>query len=184
MSLDNRLIEKIFQTMEDRYGTLWAARYGAMPRERVKRTWAEDLADVTPAELADGLRRCRDVKFPPTLPEFRELCRISNDHEAAYWHAVTQMANRDRGVDQWASPAVFWAAVRMWPELRSQPYAAIKRRWAATLDSVAAEIQAGTLQASIPPRREPLPAPVVVPMTRDAAKARLAELRRQCAARS
>lgn len=180
--LGNRLIEKLFQKMEDRYGSLWVSRYGSLPRERVKRTWAEDLADMTHNELALGMNRCRDLKWPPTLPEFRELCRPAVDHEGAYWHAVTQMSNRERGTaEAWDSPVIYWAAVRIWPELKTLPYPAVKRRWQLTLDAVLAEMQAGSLPAEIPPRRAELPAPGRATLSRAEALARLATLRSQCA---
>jgi hypothetical protein len=33
--------------MEDRYGDLWAQRFGGVPKDRLMRTWAEDLADLS-----------------------------------------------------------------------------------------------------------------------------------------
>lgn len=74
-ALPDAWVEKLFQLMEDRYGSLWADRYGAFPRDRVKRTWGSDLADMSRDELARGAEACRDRRYPPTLPEFRALCR-------------------------------------------------------------------------------------------------------------
>lgn len=76
-------------------------------------TWAEDLADLSREELARGVSACRDQKFPPTLPEFRALCRPPIDYQAALIEAVEQMARRDTGCDQWSHPAIYWAAVKI-----------------------------------------------------------------------
>ena len=53
-ALPDAWIERLFQRMEDRYGDLWANRYGAFPRDRVKRSWGEDLADLSPDEIVRG----------------------------------------------------------------------------------------------------------------------------------
>ena len=42
-SLPDGWVEKLFQKFEDFYGAKWAAAYGSFPRDRVKRTWAEEL---------------------------------------------------------------------------------------------------------------------------------------------
>jgi len=48
-------------------------------------TWASALRDVTGQQLADGLRACLDRQdtWPPTLPEFKQLCdgKISEINE-------------------------------------------------------------------------------------------------------
>lgn len=70
-------IEKLFQRFEDFYGSKWAAQYGDFPRERVKRTWAEELAGFRdmPKAFAAALQAQKANMFPPTLPEFLALCR-------------------------------------------------------------------------------------------------------------
>lgn len=176
-ALPDAWIERIFQRMEDRYGALWADRYGAFPRERVKRSWAEDLADLTRDELARGVSACRDRKFPPTLPEFRELCRPALDYERAFLEAVEQMRRRETGADTWSTPAVFWAAVKLGGDLRAHPYAAIKGRWQAALDGAIEGIRTGKLPGDVPQRREALPAPGQCSVPPEVAKQRLAGIR-------
>lgn len=72
-------IEKLFQKFEDFYGAKWAAQYGDFPRDRVKRTWAEDLAGFAdmPGSIAGAIAAQKSSPFPPTLPEFLGLCRDS-----------------------------------------------------------------------------------------------------------
>lgn len=82
-------IEKLFQKFEDFYGSKWAAQYGDFPRERVKRTWAEELggfADI-PGAIAKAIEAQKSSPFAPTLPEFLALCqeaakRIGSDRKA------------------------------------------------------------------------------------------------------
>lgn len=76
-SLPDSWIEKLFQKFEDFYGSKWADQFGAFPRERVKATWAEELAGF--AAIPDAIKAALDAQkasmFPPTLPEFLQLCR-------------------------------------------------------------------------------------------------------------
>ncbi len=66
------------------YGHRWLSSYGPTDADD---TWLRGLADLTPAELAIGLRACvqfartnalaGDVDWPPTLGEFRHRCHSS-----------------------------------------------------------------------------------------------------------
>lgn len=160
-------IERLFQRMEDRYGDLWSSRYGAFPRERVKRSWAEDLADLSPDEVVRGVDACRCAKFPPTLPEFRALCRPPIDFEAAFVEAVQQMAARDSGGDRWSSPAIFWSAVTIGAfDLRNCSWQTIEKRWRKVLQ---AELDKGEWQP-VPARAIALPEPKPSARDRDAAE--------------
>lgn len=76
-SLPDPWIEKLFQKFEDWYGAKWANQYGAFPRERVKRSWAEELGgfDHVGEVIAKALNAQKGNQFPPTLPEFMAICR-------------------------------------------------------------------------------------------------------------
>lgn len=176
-ALSDAWIERIFQRMEDRYGSFWVDRYGAFPRSRVMRTWAEDLADMTRDEISRGVSACRDSKFPPTLPEFRQLCRPSLDYERAFIEAVEQMRLRKTGDDAWSNPAVYWATAKIGRDLAAHPYQAIKGRWTAAIDEAIEDIRTGKLPASVPRFREALPSPGQCRVTPEVAKRRLAEIR-------
>lgn len=174
-------MERLFQRMEDRYGSLWADRYGAFPRARVMQTWAEDLGDLTREELVRGVDACRTRKFPPTLPEFRELCRPEMSADDAFDEAVEQMRLRADGLDNWTSPAVFWAAVGMGSDLMAYPYVAIKARWARELDKAQRGLESGRLPHEVPQRMSALPAPGTETVTAEDAKRRSAELKSRIA---
>lgn len=135
-ALPDAWIEKLFNLMEDRYGSLWADRYGAFPRDRVKRTWGSDLADMSRDELARGAEACRDRRYPPTLPEFRALCRKEMDFESAFCEAIEQLRQREHGNDKWSHPAIYWAAVSIGSfDMRNATWGGIKARWTATLQA-------------------------------------------------
>lgn len=166
-ALPESWMDRLFERMEDRYGDLWASRYGAFPRTRVMRTWAEDLADLSRDELARGVEACRSAKFPPNLPEFRALCRPPVDFEAAFVEASDQMIRRETGSDRWSSPAIFWAAVTIGSfDIRNSAWAVIEKRWRKVLQ---AELDKGEWQP-IPERVIALPAPPVTRETREAAE--------------
>jgi hypothetical protein len=117
-------IEKLFQRFEDYYGAKWAAQYGSFPRERVKRTWAEELAGFAakPECITSALSAQKSSPFPPTLPEFLGLCRealrrIGDDVKPMLTHKVDHarqaefaaklkglVSNLNRGSDP-----IFWA---------------------------------------------------------------------------
>jgi len=172
-------VERIFQVMEDRYGTLWADRYGAFPRARVMQTWARDLADMTRDELARGLAACRNLRYPPTLPEFRSLCRPPVSYERAYVEAVEQMQVRlHGGKDTWSSAAIFWAATKIGNDLFAHPYPTLEARWQAALDRAMEMVRAGKLPDKVPERRPELPAPGQCLATAEVARENLQKLRR------
>ena len=178
-ALPDAWIERLFQRMEDRYGSMWADRYGSFPRARVMATWAEDLGDMTREELVRGVDACRSRKFPPTLPEFRELCRPPLDAEDAYYEAIEQMRRRQDGLDAWSSPVVFWAAVSMGSDLSTSSYPAIRSRWQRALEQSRKGIETGQLSNIVPQRMGGLPAPGAQTVTAEDAQRRAAELKRR-----
>lgn len=70
--------------MQDIYGHKWISAFG---ESDIDGTWSIALGDLTPEELGRGLRACveRDDPWPPSLPEFRRLCRPpKRENEAMY----------------------------------------------------------------------------------------------------
>lgn len=79
-------IARLWQRMAAIYGHKWVSSYGADDSDD---TWLRGLGDIAPQEVADGLSACieRADPWPPTLPEFRALCREPPDcrpHAAMY----------------------------------------------------------------------------------------------------
>lgn len=85
------------------YGHKWASSYG----EEVSETWVRGLADLSGAELAQGLRGCLarseatirsgETDWPPTLGEFRILARPSKpaEHEIFVSLPKSQISKED-----------------------------------------------------------------------------------------
>ena len=167
-------IAKLFDRFEAFYGDLWVTRYGGSDLAKVRRIWGEELADLSGAEIAAGVKACRGAKFPPTLPEFRLLCRPPIDFEQAHAEAVEQMRRREDGRDRWSHPAVFWAAVTIGAfDLRNGSWKSLEARWRKVLQ---AELDKGEWQP-IPPRAVALPAPPESKATREAVEAKISSLR-------
>ncbi|WP_283148995.1 hypothetical protein [Silvimonas soli] len=132
-------IERLFQRMHGQYGNVWLDKWrvgeaGANGQdlgvENAKRTWAEDLADMQGTEIAVGIATCKNLKFPPSLPEFRNLCRQEDDIEALFHKAVGEMGKRrKRQQESWPSNRLFWAAQRIGNDLLIYPYRDLAGRW-------------------------------------------------------
>lgn len=149
-------ISRVFARFAAYYGARFHDMWGGTDLDVVKQVWADDLADLSPDEITRGVVAAKSAKFPPTLPEFRELCRPALNPECAFAEAVQQMALRDQGRDQWSHPAIYWAASTVGSfDLRNAAWATIKVRWSRVLQ---AELAKGEWQP-VPPRFEALPAP-------------------------
>jgi len=169
-------IERMFAKFEDRWGTLWQQRYAGIPIARVMKTWSEELADLTPEQIANGVNASRDLKYPPTLGEFRDLClKVPFDPEEAYQEAVNQMYIRHSGgKDKWSHPAIFWAAVKIgYFDLRNSTWSSIKDRWSRLLEE---EFAKGSWE-EIPAARVALPSPGQTFACPDEVKRKIEELR-------
>lgn len=100
----------------------------------VKETWANHLAGFTKRELARGLAAVSERKFPPTLPEFKLLCRPALDPEVAWYEAEHCLRQREEGLmGDWTHPAVWRAGRVLAAEIRAGEYAKNRVRWAVLL---------------------------------------------------
>lgn len=171
-ALPEEWIERIFQRMENFYLSLWKDRFGEIPRERVKRAWAEELAGYSATEIKRGLDVCRTMKFPPTLPEFMNACRPVVDARTEWAEACEQMRIRleGRGADTWSRPQVYWAAVAIgWYDLNGTAWEKIQSRWNAAIGKARPD--------QIPEYHAALPAPGKQSVTREEVADRMGELR-------
>ena len=66
-------VRLLWERMAKIYGHKWVGSFGAADDG----TWLSGLRDVTPSQIGIGLERCRtrSEPWPPTLPEFRALCK-------------------------------------------------------------------------------------------------------------
>lgn len=70
-------ISKIFDHMSGLYGSKFADLWRGTDPETVKHTWAAKLSGFKdmPKAIKEALDALDSKPFPPTLPEFLELCR-------------------------------------------------------------------------------------------------------------
>lgn len=63
----------LWRRMTELYGHKFTSAYGDEPND----TWARALSHATGRQIANGLQACfkREDNWPPTLPEFVEMCR-------------------------------------------------------------------------------------------------------------
>ncbi len=67
------LMAKLWERMIEMYGHKFTSSYGEVPSE----TWSRALSGATSHDLAEGVKACfkREDSWPPSLPEFVEMCR-------------------------------------------------------------------------------------------------------------
>lgn len=124
-------VKALFAKLSARYGTLFADRYAGVPQDILLAEWGAELAGFSGEDIRRGLDGCRDLRFPPTLPEFITLCRPPIEPHTAFMEAMRNMHARDLGKNpEWSHPAVYWAAVEVTHyDMRQSSYSAIKARW-------------------------------------------------------
>lgn len=161
-------IERLFARFSAMYGRKFADLWADCNLRDVKATWAEDLAGFTGEEIKRGVDACKTRTFPPTLPEFIQLCRPAVDYESLYVSAAMAVSS---GI--WNNKLEYWATQSVGAfEVRNEPYAKMKSRWNKAIE----ELKADGELPDIPERKEALPAPGRTSISKEEAKKRAAEL--------
>jgi hypothetical protein len=71
-----KAIDRLFLRMASLYGKHWIDMWADIPMDAVKEEWQGGLYGFSLLEIGDAINHCAENnKFPPTLPEFRDLCR-------------------------------------------------------------------------------------------------------------
>lgn len=148
-------MDRLFNRLDGMYPSLWTKNFASVTNiENWREAWAEAFSEesITFDEVMNGIRACRKShQFPPTLPEFLQLCRAPIDYDKAFFEAVIQMGIRRRptvkcidgviiqcfGKDTWSNPAIYWAAIAMGRDL-DLIYRDVRSRWHYELDRVLA----------------------------------------------
>jgi hypothetical protein len=138
------------------YGKKFTDQWGGADPDKLIGHWAQQLGSYTTAELKRGFAALETKDWPPSLPEFKKLCRPPIDSASAYYEAIEGLQRRERGeVGTWSHPAIFWAAASMTYDLLNMTFAAMQKRWDAAL---IAQMEKGQWE-SIPKPMVALPAP-------------------------
>jgi hypothetical protein len=85
-----RVIDRFWLRMTQIYGHKWSSSFGESDTDN---TWAKGLADLTVDELKKGFIACvkSGEAWPPTLPEFRILCRPAQRVNEAMYRAPANL---------------------------------------------------------------------------------------------
>jgi len=120
----------MFHKMLLDYGKKFTDQWGGADTDELIAHWAREMATYTGAEIKRGLAAMESRDWPPTLPEFKKMCRAPLDALVAYYEAVAGVQARAAGAfGKWSHPAVYWAAMPLAFDLGSQTYSQIKPRW-------------------------------------------------------
>ncbi|MDR5790309.1 hypothetical protein P9281_27565 [Caballeronia sp. LP003] len=74
-AVPEHVIDKVFERMSAIYGQRFIDMWHNVDPATFRETWARGLKRVRPLDLKRGLAALLRTKYPPTLPEFLELCR-------------------------------------------------------------------------------------------------------------
>ena len=88
-------IEQLWERMGMIYGHRWTSGFG----EADDGTWLTALSDLPPAALANGVAKCikGGPHWPPTLPEFRDICLDIPSREQWIATAEERLTDWERG---------------------------------------------------------------------------------------
>ena len=93
LALPEPWVDGIFGRMSTFYGSLFSDRWRDTNLVEVKRVWAEELASFSdnPECFGLALKEMVSCKFPPTLPEFVEMCRTKYKRPQPVFVALTHV---------------------------------------------------------------------------------------------
>ena len=171
--LPDAWVDRLFSVLVSFYGARFADMWRGSDLNQVRAVWASELGGYSGEEIARGIAGCRARHWPPTLPEFLELCRPPLDPQSAYLEAVEQLVRRRDGHDRWSHPAIFWTAAHIGThEISVSNWGGMKERWT---NAFRKEFAKG-VWPEIPARREALPPPGKISVSPEEQKKRLAEI--------
>lgn len=172
-ALPEAWVERLFDRMLLEYGRKFTDQWGGADSDTLIAHWSRELAGYSGPELKRGVDALATRDWPPTLPEFKKLCRRPLDSTTAYYEAVAGVQARASGeYGRWSHPAVYWAAMPLAFDLGNQTYSQIKSRWEAALFE---QLDKGEW-SEIPQPMVALPAPGKTKTSREEATQRLREL--------
>lgn len=129
-------VQKLFATMQAFYGNKFTNQWQGQNLQVVMQIWQSKMSELTDLELRRGFKALEGREWPPSLPEFLNLCRPTPDPVAAYHEALAGLQARKRGeIGEWSHPAIYWAAVKIGLfDFENQPYGALEGRWKRELE--------------------------------------------------
>ena len=91
-TLNARLSSELCVRLAELYGHKWVSQYG----ETLPETWARGLSDMSGADIGNGLIQCLKSghEWPPSLPEFRAMCKPKRENAAMYREFPPMLENK------------------------------------------------------------------------------------------
>lgn len=167
------LIEKLFDQMLLSFGKRFVDQWSAADPSKLIDHWAEKLSGYTPREFKAGVATLDNLEWPPTVNQFKKLCRPDVDLTTAYYEALAGLESRLKGeMGVWSHPAVYWAAQTLRHDLQMQTYSVMKSRWEAELNKQMAKSE----WPEIPPAVKAIVAPGKSELSREKATQMLDQL--------
>lgn len=158
MSVPYSWVEKLFANLTMLYGNRMEKMWSGMDKSQVMVFWHLKLEGFTRDEFMRGVKAVDSLEYPPTLPQFLNLCRPPVDPVKAYHEAVKGVQDRRNGeMGKWSHPAIFWTAASMAHDLLNMSYQQVKPHFEKKLE----EELSRTSWQEIPPVSESLPAPEI-----------------------
>ncbi len=128
--LPAKWIEKMFDKMLLDYGKKFTDQWSGADPDKLISHWSHELSGFIGAELKRGYDALSYRDWPPSLPEFKRMCRPRIDALVAYYEAIAGVQARQNGeMGAWSHPAIFWAAMPLAFDLNNQTFSQIKVRW-------------------------------------------------------
>lgn len=128
-------VEHILAEMKMLFGNLFDNQWKGVDYGEMISFWEKRLSGYTNDELRRGFNALEGLKYPPTLPEFMQLCRPPIDPMKAYHEAVKGVRERHEGrMGEWSHPAIFWASASMAYDLMNKPLSAVEAMWKSKLN--------------------------------------------------
>ncbi len=87
-------VERIFDRLSVRYGVAFTRQWEGLDPNAVKADWAEVLSGFTADDIAYAIQHL-PVDRPPTVGQFRDLCRLSPRSETLRLEAPAPKADPD-----------------------------------------------------------------------------------------
>ena len=129
-SLPESWVERLFDRMLLSFGKKFTDQWGGTDAQKLFDFWAVELAGYSGEELKRGLKSMEDQDWPPSLPQFKKMCRPPVDTVHAYYEAISGLQARAKGeIGTWSHPAIYWAATGMTFDLLNQTFSMVKQRW-------------------------------------------------------
>jgi len=72
--LHTKLVERLFLRLSALYGNRFTDMWKGIDLHEVKRCWADELSAYSVQQVAQAVNGLTEKAWPPTLPEFLEMC--------------------------------------------------------------------------------------------------------------